>query len=239
MALVRVRVKVRVSEPSRWRSPEPLTLASYAACEGGNLLCVRMMLEAKADIEARHNVDPHRPASPALALTLSLALAPTPTLTPSLSPTRIEPNPKPGPNQARRADLSTPLIVASVFGHAAVVEALLAAGALLLPSDEDGTALDNARRNKKAGVRVSCQSSVESLLSAYQSPRTTHYALRTTHYALLTTHYSLLTTHYSLLTTLTTYYLLGVRRAARGVDAAARQAREAQQPRRRDRLRSA
>ena len=28
------------------------------------------------------------------------------------------------------------------------------AGALLLPSDEDGTALDNARRNKKGGVRA-------------------------------------------------------------------------------------
>ena len=36
------------------------------------------------------------------------------------------PNPNPNPNQA---------------------------GALLLPSDEDGTALDNARRNKKGGVR--------------------------------------------------------------------------------------
>jgi len=56
--------------------------------------------------------------------------------------------------EARRADMSTPLIVASVFGHADVVEALLQAGALLLPSDEDGTALDNARRNKKGGECV-------------------------------------------------------------------------------------
>jgi len=50
--------------------------------------------------------------------------------------------------------MSTPLIVASVFAHAEVVAALLEAGALLLPSDEDGTALDNARRNKKGGVRA-------------------------------------------------------------------------------------
>ena len=78
----------------------------YAACEGGNLSCVRMVLDAKADIEAR------------------------------------------------RADMSTPLIVASVFAHADVVAALLEAGALLLPGDEDGTALDNARRNKKGGECV-------------------------------------------------------------------------------------
>merc|ERR1719409_1933303 len=56
--------------------------------------------------------------------------------------------------EARRADMSTPLIVASVFAHAEVVAALLEAGALLLPSDEDGTALDNARRNKKGGECV-------------------------------------------------------------------------------------
>ena len=57
----------------------------YAACEGGNLSCVRMMLDAKADIEAR------------------------------------------------RADMSTPLIVASVFAHAEVVAALLEARPLVTP----------------------------------------------------------------------------------------------------------
>ena len=35
-----------------------------------------------------------------------------------------------------------------------VVQLLIDAGALLLHKDEDGTALDNARRNKKGGVRA-------------------------------------------------------------------------------------
>ena len=48
----------------------------------------------------------------------------------------------------RRDDHSTPLIVASYFGHAAAVEVLLAAGAKLKPRDADGTALENARRQK-------------------------------------------------------------------------------------------
>ena len=51
--------------------------------------------------------------------------------------------------EANRNDNSTPLIVASVFGHHAVVELLLERGALLGPRDEDGTAIDNARRQKK------------------------------------------------------------------------------------------
>ena len=51
--------------------------------------------------------------------------------------------------EANRNDNSTPLIVASVFGHHAVVELLLERGALLRPRDEDGTAIDNARRQNK------------------------------------------------------------------------------------------
>ena len=51
--------------------------------------------------------------------------------------------------ESRRNDGSTPLIVASVFGHHDVVELLLERGALCKPRDEDGTALDNARKQKK------------------------------------------------------------------------------------------
>lgn len=49
----------------------------------------------------------------------------------------------------RRKDRSTPLIVASYFGHAEVVEALLLAGAKLKLKDEDGTALANAQRQQQ------------------------------------------------------------------------------------------
>jgi len=55
--------------------------------------------------------------------------------------------------ELRRHDQSTALIVAAVFGHAEVVELLLEAGAKLKPADEDGTALDNARKQKGAGKR--------------------------------------------------------------------------------------
>ena len=51
---------------------------------------------------------------------------------------------------ARRNDKSTPLIVASYLGHAEVVEALLNAGAKLKLKDADGTAFDNAQRQKQA-----------------------------------------------------------------------------------------
>lgn len=73
----------------------------YAACEGGEARVVQMLLDKRADVEAR------------------------------------------------RSDMSTPLIVAAVFGHAEVVSTLLDAGALLKPRDEDGTALDNAKKSKK------------------------------------------------------------------------------------------
>jgi len=74
--------------------------------------------------------------------------------------------------EARRSDMSTPLIVASVFGHAEVVEALLAAGALLMPSDEDGTALDNARRNKKGGECVRLLEASMKLRGTLEQPNT-------------------------------------------------------------------
>jgi len=63
--------------------------------------------------------------------------------------------------EARRADMSTPLIVSSVFGHADVVETLLQAGALLMPSDEDGSALDNARRSKKQACVLLLEESIK------------------------------------------------------------------------------
>ena len=50
---------------------------------------------------------------------------------------------------AKRADGSTPLIVASYLGRVEGVEALLAAGAKLRIKDDDGTALQNARRQKQ------------------------------------------------------------------------------------------
>ena len=54
--------------------------------------------------------------------------------------------------EARRRDGSTPLIVAACFGRADVVRLLLDAGCELEPRDEDGTALDNARRLGHAGI---------------------------------------------------------------------------------------
>jgi len=54
--------------------------------------------------------------------------------------------------EARRNDGSTPLIVAAYFGHEEVVATLLAAKAKLTPSDADGTALANAKQQKKWAV---------------------------------------------------------------------------------------
>jgi len=51
--------------------------------------------------------------------------------------------------ETRRSDGSTPLIVSSYFGHAHIVEYLLAGGAKLTPADEDGTALQNARKMQR------------------------------------------------------------------------------------------
>jgi hypothetical protein len=48
----------------------------------------------------------------------------------------------------RRDDRSTPLIAAAYFGRDEVIELLLGAGAKLLPRDSEGTALENARRQK-------------------------------------------------------------------------------------------
>jgi ankyrin repeat/SOCS box protein 13 len=49
-----------------------------------------------------------------------------------------------------RDDKSTPLITAAYYGRDEVVEVLVAAGAKLHPRDSDGTALENARRQKHA-----------------------------------------------------------------------------------------
>ena len=66
----------------------------------------------------------------------------------------------------RRDDRSTPLIVAAVYGHSGVVELLLGAGAKLKPKDEDGTALDNARKQAGAGDRTRC---IELLEAAWRA----------------------------------------------------------------------
>ena len=50
----------------------------------------------------------------------------------------------------RRKDRSTPLIVASYFGHVEVVEVLLKAGARLKLKDEDGTATAPPSRTRCA-----------------------------------------------------------------------------------------
>ena len=59
---------------------------------------------------------------------------------------------QPSVGARRRPDNSTPLIVAAYLGHAAVVQVLLDAGAKLTPADDDGTALANARRQRKHEV---------------------------------------------------------------------------------------
>jgi len=53
--------------------------------------------------------------------------------------------------EATRSDGSTALITAAYMGHTEVVQALLSAGASLDPRDADGTALDNAIKQRRAG----------------------------------------------------------------------------------------
>jgi len=66
----------------------------------------------------------------------------------------------------RRNDRCTPLIVAAVFGNAYVVEMLIAAGARLKLRDEDGTALDNARRTQGgSGEREKCIALLEEAMA--------------------------------------------------------------------------
>ena len=54
--------------------------------------------------------------------------------------------------EATRSDGSTALITAAYMGHTEVVQALLSAGASLDPRDADGTALDNAIKQRRAPV---------------------------------------------------------------------------------------
>ena len=61
--------------------------------------------------------------------------------------------------EATRSDGSTTLITASYMGHTEVVQALLGAGASLDPRDADGTALDNAIKQRRASPNPNPNSS--------------------------------------------------------------------------------
>ena len=58
------------------------------------------------------------------------------------------------PALPRRPDNSSPLTVAAYLGHVEIVNMLLEAGAKLMHKDEDGSALDNARRQGHEEVRA-------------------------------------------------------------------------------------
>ena len=124
-----------------------------------------MLISAKASLETTRN-DGSTPlvrlgdqpnSLPSLRSQLERVRAHTP---------RLPPSPRPAHDAPHRpsARCLPAQIVASIFGRAEVVEALLEAGAKVSPRDDDGTALDNAR--KQGGALAGEKEKVISLLEA-------------------------------------------------------------------------
>jgi len=114
----------------------------WIACQKGHERCVKLLLEQREVLIGGLNQRAADGRTPLYAACESGSVACVKLLMEQSA--RLE---------LRRNDDSTPLIVASVFGHADVVELLLEAGAKLKPKDEDGTALENARKQTGAGKR--------------------------------------------------------------------------------------
>jgi hypothetical protein len=125
------------ARPSRSTKTGSLT-PLFGAAMGGHPACIELLLKQR-DVRLEHRTTDGRTALYAAAEGGNRRCVEL------LIEAKAEVN-------TRRKDRSTPLIVASYFGHVEVVEVLLNAGARLKLKDEDGTALTNAMRLKQTAV---------------------------------------------------------------------------------------
>ena len=125
------------ARPSRSTKTGSLT-PLFGAAMGGHPACIELLLKQR-DVRLEHRTTDGRTALYAAAEGGNRRCVEL------LIEAKAEVN-------TRRKDRSTPLIVASYFGHVEVVEVLLKAGARLKLKDEDGTALTNAMRLKQTAV---------------------------------------------------------------------------------------